>query len=131
MPPKEPTYGRRRGQKPKNNSLYDDAKTLSDMAWEDAMRMADALAPAAPSDAEELSEWDQFQILMAAAAEFSPGYWDDPDALEDLWRLKKQYTGIDDRQLKDFASKRRQLRRGLPDPRITPQNPEWEKLNNA
>ena len=122
---------KRRGQKPKESSLYDDAKSLSDMAWEDAARLALALAPEVPSDTEELDEFTQFNILMIAAAEFSPGYWDDPDALTDLWRLKKKYLGRDDEELKQLAKVAKVQRSGLPDPMMTPAHPDWEKVNRG
>ena len=116
----------RRGAKPRQSDLYSLAKQVGDKLWEDAQKMAEALAPEHPADAEELDEFDQFQILMTAAVEFSPGYWDDPDALEDLYRLKKQFTGRDDQQLLDFARVAKAQRNNMPDPNITPENPDWE-----
>lgn len=118
--------GQRRGRKPVSTDLYDLSKMVADRMWEDAQKLAEALAPERPADAEELDEFDQFQILMTAAVNFSPGYWDDPDALEDLYRLKKRFTGRDDRELLEFAKLARAQRKSLPDPNITPQNPEWQ-----
>ena len=119
---------KRRANKPKENTLYDDSKTLADMMWEDAVRLAEALAPEVPTDAEELDEFSQFNILMMAAAEFSPGYWDDPDALEDLFRLKKQFMNVEDVELRELAKVAKVQRKGIPDPMMTPQHPDWEKV---
>lgn len=117
----------RRGQRPQSTPLYEDAKRMADLMWEDAQRLAEAFAPEVPSDAEPLDEEMQFNILMTAAVEFSPGYWDDPDALEDLFRLKKKFMGVEDAELREFAKVAKVQRTNMPDPRMTPAHPDWEK----
>ena len=118
--------GQKRGRKPVSTDLYDLSKMVADRMFEDAQKLAEALAPERPADAEELDEFDQFQILMTAATFFSPGYWDEPDALEDLYRLKKQFLGREDPELLAFARVARAQKNSLPDPTITPENPDWE-----
>ena len=120
----------RRGSKPRTSDLHSLAKQAADRMWEDAQKLAEAFAPEVPADAEELDEFDQFQVLMTASVNFSPGYWDDPDALEDLYRLKKQFTGRDDQELLELAKVARAQRKNMPDPNITPENPEWQDQLN-
>jgi hypothetical protein len=107
--------------------MYDRAKMIADEIWERANRLAEVLAPERPTDTEPLGDFDQFNILQAAAVSFSPGYWDDPAALEDLYRLKKQFTGRDDRQLLDFARAAKERKAMLPPPEMSPQNPKWQE----
>lgn len=123
--PGAPKATTRRAAKPSYNPLYERAKMLADELWERAQRMAEALAPEIPADTEPLDEWDQWQILQATALSFSPGYWDDPDALEDLYRLKLQFTGRDDRELQALAKLAKAKREALPPPEMTPRNPKW------
>lgn len=117
----------RRGPKPAYNPLYERAKMVADELWERAQQIAEALAPEIPADAEPLDEWTQFQILQATALSFSPGYWDDPDALADLYRLKLQFTGRDDRELQTLAKLAKTKREALPPKEMTPRNPKWDE----
>ncbi|MEY4761915.1 MAG: hypothetical protein RLZZ200_1771 [Pseudomonadota bacterium] len=117
----------RRGQRQQPNPMYDRAKMIADEIWERANRLAEVLAPERPTDTEPLDDFDQFQILQTAAVSFSPGYWDDPNALEDLYRLKKQFTGRDDKQLLEFAKEAKARKDALPPPEMSPQNPKWQE----
>lgn len=124
-----PRKTRGRGpSKPGLDPLYDRSKFVADVLWERAVELARVMAPEVPADSEALPEYDQWQILEAAAAAFSPGYWDDPEALEDLYRYRKQYLGTEDEQLKALAGVAKERAKALPDPSITPQNPEFERI---
>lgn len=118
----------RRAERPGPNPLYEQAKQLGDALYEDAKKLADILAPDHPVDTEELDPFDQYQILEHAAVLFSPGYWDDPDALEDLFRLRKRFTGRETQELKEFAKVARARRKRMPDIDVTPENPEFQKM---
>lgn len=117
----------RRGARPQFDPLYDRAKMIADELWERANRLADIMAPEQPVDTEPLGDFDQFQILQLAAVSFSPGFWDDSDALEDLHRLKKQFTGRDDPHLLEYAKQAKERKALLPPPEMTPRNPKWEE----
>ncbi|MBA2708301.1 MAG: hypothetical protein H0U59_10920 [Gemmatimonadaceae bacterium] len=119
---------RTRGKGPSYDPLYEDAKALADQLWEEAQDLAEVLAPNAPADAEELDPVDQWQILESAAAAFSPGYWDDPDAIEDLFELRKRFQGRESSELKTLAKVAREKQRAMPDPSISPASPEFEKM---
>jgi len=116
----------RRATKPEAAPLYDFSKSVADVLWERAQKLAEVLAPEQPVDTEPLPERDQFDILMGAAAVFSPGFWDDPEALEDLYRLKLQFMGREDPALLEFAKVAKAQRDNMPDPDMTPANPKWE-----
>lgn len=117
-----------RASKPSSDPLYDRAKHVADILFERAMNLAKVFAPEVPADTEQLDEYDQWNILEATAAAFSPGYWDDPDALDDLYRLRKQFMGVEDPQLKALSKVAKVKRRYMPDPSITPENPEFERM---
>lgn len=117
----------RRAAKPAYSPMYAGAKELADILWEQVMEMVEVLAPDTPADAVEMDPYDQWNVLEALAADFSPGYWDDPEALSDLYRLRKQFQGYDDEELKILARYARQKQRLTPDLRVTPANPEFEK----
>ena len=117
-----------RAKAPAYDPLYEDAKALADVLWEEANDLAEILAPSVPADAEELDPIDQWHILERAAVDFSPGYWDDPEALKDLYELRKRFTGQDSEQLKIMAKLAREKQRMTPDPRVSPASPEFEKM---
>lgn len=118
----------RRAERPEPNPLYEQAKQLADALYEDAKKLADILAPEHPVDTEPLDAFDQYMILERTAALFSPGYWDDPEALDDLFRLRKQFTGRESEELKAFARVARERRNRMPDLDVTPESPEFEKM---
>lgn len=122
-----PSQRRRNVHADRQRDLYDEAKRLADVMWEDARKLADALAPEIPTDAEELPALDQLILLETVATELSPHYWDNPDAVEALYRLKREVRGVDLPYLKDIAKQQRQMKRNLPDPAISPANPEFER----
>lgn len=117
----------RRASKPGSEPLRDRAKFLADVLYERAKNLAETLAPEVPADAEPLDPYDQWNILEAAAAAFSPAYWDEPEALDDLYKLRKQFMGVDDEQLKALAKEAKQRKRFTPDLSITPASPEFAK----
>jgi len=117
----------RRGSKPAYNPLHSMAKTVADEAYERAMKVAELLAPEQPTDTEPLDDFDQWNILQMAAVSFSPGYWDDPEALTALYDLKKKFTGREDPQLLEFAKTAKARKDALPPPDMTPRNPKWDE----
>lgn len=100
---------------------------LADIMWERAVKLAETIAPEVPTDAEPLDEYEQYLILERTSLLLSPGYWEDPDALDDLYRLRKKYQEFDDENLKQRARQARSMKESLPDPAISPANPEFEK----
>jgi hypothetical protein len=126
-PQRTATRRGRRANQPAYDPLQQRAKHIADVLFERAKALVEVLAPEIPADAEEIPEYVQWQILEGAALSFSPAYWDNPEALEDLYRLRKQFTGYDDQLLKTLAKKAKKLKAWAPDPSITPVNPEFEK----
>ncbi|MFW6174357.1 MAG: hypothetical protein ACOC5K_01080 [Chloroflexota bacterium] len=110
-----------------DNPIYERAKLLADTLYERAKKLAEAMAPEHPADTEALPEYDQFMILQQAALHLTPEWWDNPDALEDLYRFRQKFLGIEDKGLKEIAKQLRKEREKLPNPRITPQSPEWDE----
>lgn len=104
------------------------AKMIGDVLWERASKLAEAIAPEVPSDAEELDEHDQWMILELAAQSFSEMWWEDPDALESLFELRKKFTGQEHPWLREQAKKFREVQKRVPDISISPQNPEWDAM---
>lgn len=104
------------------------AKLLSDLLWERAKKLASILAPDEPADQEPLDDFEAWMILEHAAVAISPMTWDDPDALTDLFRLRRLFApDLASESLKLRAAQVRKERAMLPDPSITPQSPEWEE----
>ena len=118
----------KRASKPRYDPLYARAKDMADHLWEKAVYLASTLAPDVPADAEQIPEWDQWQILEATAGVFSETYWDDPDALEDLHRFRQQFLKRDDEYLKVLAKRAKAAKAALPDVSISPANPQFEKM---
>ena len=124
-----PLNKRGRGpSKPQYSPLHETAKMVADVLYERAKAVVEALAPDQPHDAVPLDAYHEWNILEATAASFSAGYWDKADALEDLFRLRKQFTGIEDEELKSLAKVAREKERYTPDISVTPQNVEYEKM---
>lgn len=119
--------GGRNKRNDEQGHIYDRAKLLADTLFERAKELADAMAPEHPADAEKLDEWDQYLILERASYYFSPVWWDEPNALEDLYRLRQKFLGTDDQWIKDRAKEVRKFTEKLPDPAITPQSEEWDE----
>ncbi len=108
--------------------LRERAKLLSDLLWERAKRIADLLAPEHPVDQEPIDEMDQWLLLEQVALSLSPLHWDRPDAIMDLYNLRKKFMPERDHDaLKAAATYQEKQRKMLPDPSVTPQSPEWER----
>lgn len=122
------TYNRtRRGKRADENPLYEQAKHVGDVLFERAKALVDIIAPERPVDAEPLDEYEQWEILERVAQTLSPGAWDDPDALDTLFRLRRRFAGSEDEWLKTLAKEARERKRMMPDISITPENPDYEK----
>lgn len=119
----------RRGKAPKYDPIYDGAKALADQIYADAKALADELAPETPTDSEAIDERTQYAILERVAIRLSPEFWDDPDAIEDLFRLRGKFAPQAQRDyLKTIASAVRKSRNALPDVGITPADPRYEPM---
>lgn len=124
----------RRKPKPSYDPLATRAKALADRVWENAMRIAEVLAPARPVDQEPIEEHDTWLLLEAVAAEVSPfsGMWDAyPGALHDLFELRKKFLPeTASPRLEVIANRAEKMNALLPDPTITPANKDFEKRQN-
>lgn len=127
------TYGMQRSEKrrqrpPAYDPLKDRAKEVADILWERAMAIAKVLAPDVPNDVEEIDPFDQWLLLETVASKLSPAYWDSPAAITDLYKLRQQFAPhLAQDWLPAAAKFRKQEQAGLPDPAITPENPEFAK----
>ena len=107
--------------------LKERAKFVADALWERAQKVADVLAPEVPYDQEEWPPFYQWMLLERVAMQLSPEAWDDPNAIRDLMALRKQFApALPVDPLAVAAEYRERERRGLPDPSISPQSPEWD-----
>lgn len=109
----------------RRQDLYTEGKRLADVMWEDAVKLANVLAPEIPVDSEPLPELDQLILLESVAAELPVQFWNQPDAVEALFKLKQRIRGVTLPYLKDVAAMQRRMARNLPDPRVSPANPEF------
>lgn len=117
----------RRAEKEESGAIYERSKLLGDKLWERANTLAEVLAPGKPADAEELTPFEQYAILQRAAIAFSPAWWEEPEALEDLYRLTKEIRGRERPELLEYARLQRERKKRTPDPAISPQSPQWDK----
>lgn len=118
----------RRPNRPSYDPLARRAQLLENVVWERARKLADIIAPVEPVDEEPLSEHESWMLLERAAASVSPATWDDPNALSDLYRLRKMFMpDLASESLKIRARQVAKEKSMLPDPAITPENPEFEK----
>lgn len=124
------TRGRnRRGHRPNYDPLYDGAKALADELYAGACAIRDVIAPARPTDAVEVDEKNVYAILERVAIRLSPEFWDDPDAIDDLFRLRGQFAPAAPRDyLKTISTAVRKSRAALPDVGITPADPRYEPM---
>lgn len=105
--------------------LYREAKRLGDLMWEDAQKLADILAPEIPVNAEAIPALQQLMLLEDVAANLPPHFWDNPEAVQALFELTRKLRGVEYPYLRDIAAQQRRMQRNLPDPRISPENPEF------
>jgi hypothetical protein len=118
----------RRAQKPSYDPIAKRAKMLSDIVWEKAMKIAAVLAPEHPLDQEPLSDHESWMLLEAVAVGLSPSAWDDPQALTDLYQLRKMFLpGAADETLKIRAAQLKREQAALPDPTISPASPDFAR----
>lgn len=117
----------RRGQASTYAPLHDRATFLSNEMWERAVKIADIMAPAEPTDQEEIEPREMWMLLETVASNLSPSAWDAPEAIDDLYKLRKQFMPDRDHEaLKDYARDAARLKKMLPDPMVSPASPEFE-----
>lgn len=108
--------------------LKERARWLANTLYERAKKIAEVMAPDVPSDMEEIPEDMQWRVLELVSTQLSPEFWDDPDAILDLYKLRKRFAPtLADERLPLIADFKRKERAMLPDPDITPESPEFEK----
>ncbi|GIV04052.1 MAG: hypothetical protein KatS3mg015_2882 [Fimbriimonadales bacterium] len=113
----------KRKPKPQYDPIKQRAKMVSDLLWERAVEVAKILAPDIPADHEVLPDDMQWQILERVASSLSPAAWDDPNAILDLYRLRKKfYPELAYPWLVDHARRVRSAQRVIPKPEETPQS---------
>jgi hypothetical protein len=123
-----PKLEHRRAKPPSYDPMKTQAKLLADRMWEDAKKIANVLAPDSPTDQQELDPKDQWMVLELVASSVSPLYWDKPEAIRDLYRLRKMFVpNANSDYLKIVAQKVAKQTKSLPDPNITPESPEFDK----
>ncbi len=96
------------------------------MMWSDSEALVDVIAPDQPVDADPLTDSEMLVLLEQVAAKLPVTFWDDPDALDDLARLRMAAFGEEQPQLKSLAKRQRALSKAIPDPSIAPGSPEWD-----
>ena len=119
---------KRRKARPEQFTMLDDAHKLADQLWEDGQVLAQQLRGDQPDDSQELSERDSWLVLEKAAATLPPSEWTDPNALTDLFELRRKFTQLEHPELRVFAQQQRRLKALTPDPSITKANPAWDKM---
>lgn len=123
-----PTTVSRRSARPDYDPLKERSKYLADVLWERARDIAKILAPDVPADSQELSPFVQWMLLEKVAINFSPAAWDNPEAINDLYKLRKQFApDLAHEWLPAAARYQQKLKGALPNPEVTPQSPEWKK----
>lgn len=127
-PGKTKTIGHRRPDRPEMGTIAQDVKMLADRLWEDAMGLAKGIGGEHPADAEAIEPKAQWEMLELVAIDLPPVAWTDPNALEDLFKLRKQFLGLEHQNLKIWAATQRKLKNMRPDPAITPANPEFDAM---
>lgn len=120
---------RRRAGRGSTMPLEERAKMLADHLWERAKIVGQALYPERPGATEALSAVEQWEILEEVAMQLSPMYWDRPDAIRELYRLRKEFSpGTAFESLLAYARARETVERVTPDPSLTPESPEFKKM---
>lgn len=128
-PAQQTTQARaRRGRRATYDPINQTEERLAHIVWERARAISQILAPDEPVGEEPLTEHESWLILETVAASLSPAYWEDPNALTDLYQLRKMFVPeAADPGLRDRAEYVRKTKEMLPDPAITPENPEFER----
>ncbi len=121
-------YGAPRKPAPGTNAMTDDGKRVADLMWEDAKRLANAIGGESPDDAMELDEHDAWLILETVAGVLPPAQWNDPNALTDLFELRRKFAQLESPELRVLASQQRRIKALTPDISITPANPAFEAM---
>ena len=110
--------------------LHEGATIVGAHMYEGALQLSRILAPDHPADAEELPDDVQWEILELTAFEVTPHTWEDPNAIEDLIRLRKKFaprSAASSEYLKPVAKLRRTEKRNLPDLNVTMASPDWDQ----
>ena len=111
------------------NPLEDLSTALSYRVWEAAKIIADQLAPDEPADMEPLDDHDQWMLLETVASKLSPQAWDDPNAITALYNFRKKFAPVlAHPRLQTWAQLKKKEQGMLPDPEITPDSEDFEKM---
>lgn len=113
------------------NPMEELSTALEYRVWEASKIIADQLAPDEPADMEPLEDHDQWMLLEHVALNLSPQAWDDPNAINALYDLRKRFApALATPDLKVLAHLKKTEKGLLPDPSVTPESPEWTKQKN-
>lgn len=116
----------RRSSREAYDPIMERARMVANELWERAVNISEVLAPDEPTDQEELPSREQWMLLETVAVNLSPNAWDDPDAVMDLYQLRRAFDPARDHEpLKQMSMAQRRLRKMLPDPKVSPANPEF------
>lgn len=110
-----------------NNPYQRRAKLLADAIYDGARKIAKYIAPEEPIDAEYYDDEYVWRLLETAAQHTSPAFWDDPDAITDLFNLRKQFTGREDQFLPIFAKAAKDRQSHTLNLDIPPGSKEWDE----
>lgn len=126
------TRGRnRRPKRPAFDPLREQAKLVADELWERAKKIAKVLAPEVPTDMEPMEDSDMWLFLETFALRMAPEFWEDPEMINDLYRLRGQFAPRVPREhLKEIERAVRVSQRALPDVEISPASPEYDDMMN-
>jgi hypothetical protein len=118
----------RRGKRPEYSPIRERVKELEAIAMERSNKIMSAMFPDGPEDAEPLDDKLMWTLLEGVAVRLSPMYWDEPDALSDLARLRSKFApALPSDYLKPLAEAARKAKRQMPDLSVTQVSPEYEK----
>lgn len=104
---------------------------MADELWERAKKIAKVLAPEVPTDMEPMEDSDMWLFLETFALRMAPEFWEDPEMINDLYRLRGQFAPRVPREhLKEIERAVRVSQRALPDVEISPASPEYDDMMN-
>jgi hypothetical protein len=119
----------KRKDAPSFDPLKERAQWMANTVWERAKAIAQVLAPQNPVDQEEMPPYMQWLLLEKVAINLSPAAWDDPEAIKDLYDLRKQFApALAHDWMPVMARYRKTEQAHIPDPTVTPASPDFEKM---
>lgn len=115
-----------RGERPEFPGAEEEATWLADTIWNESEELGKLMGAGKPLDGEELTDSELLLLLDDIAEVLPEEFWDQPQALEDLARLRLIATGREQSQILTLAKRQNELKKSVPDPSIAPGGLEWE-----